>query len=543
MANWDPSYEGENVNWYSEYIQRHAPASVNWFEQPVLTDGAETTFVEARGLALYRPDNPDQNPAGLETVFAVAPLEDGSVCLWDVTGAKGRKGAIFAKSRPGILYIDGFSANCKRRTKRMESNVTECVSVDSKLHLAFFANESRKVPLPELLSAVHIFEGADWTFADLIEVDLRRLAVVGCESFPWCLTALSATDAAFPLTVGTHNGIHMHDYRTRATSWESESEKLDGADSIEAKELFQRGLKNLFDDTPLSPYAPLAHPAPLSILHVQRPGSAADIADEIYVAGRFPSILIYDRRMFPSIKGSIHSGARLSSLASLPCPFSSLNNELRGDGKLSLEQIDESNNASRGGRTILAFGEYKTKGSLEMYGLKPSSDQPTSIPGSLYDSVFKNRQSSADSKLLSGTLQGTRIVVSDGSGWIKWFERDGVTEVRRQQIGHCGRTKKPSLFGKMPGDDIGRKLLPVQETSTGRVNDNDLLFWTGENLGMVSWTASPAFTVEDFEVELERSAAELEKEREEQTYSDNMRRALERQADDVRFVANLGMGI
>lgn len=335
----------------------------------------------------------------------------------------------------------------------------------------------------------------------------------------------------------------MHDFRTRATSWESEFETLDGSDGIGAKELFQRGLKNLFDDKPLPPYAPLAHPAPLSILHVQRPGAGADIADEIYVAGRFPSILLYDRRMFPSIKGSIHSGARLSSLASLPCPFSTLDNDLRREGKLSLEQVHDSKSTPHDGRTILAFGEYKTKGSLEMYGLQPPSDQAASVPGGLCHSVFKNRQSSADSKLMSGIVHGTRLAVSDGSGWIKWFERDGFTEVRRQQIGHCDRTQRPSLFGTMPGsDDIARKLLPMQETSNGKVDANDLLFWTGENLGMVTFTASPAFTPEDFEEE-SKSAAQLEKEKEERIYSDNMRRALKRQADDVRFVAKLGMGI
>lgn len=41
---------------------------------------------------------------------------------------------------------------------------------------------------------------------DLIEVDLSRLTVVGCESFPWSITALSTTDAGVPLTVGTNNG-------------------------------------------------------------------------------------------------------------------------------------------------------------------------------------------------------------------------------------------------------------------------------------------------------------------------------------------------
>lgn len=299
----------------------------------------------------------------------------------------------------------------------------------------------------------------------------------------------------------------------------------------------------MFDDEPLPPYAPLSHPGPLSILHMQRPGAEADIADEIYVAGRFPSILLYDRRMFPSIKGSLHSGARLSSLTSLPVPFSAVDNELRREGLLSPHQIDRSKTTPPGGQTLIACGEYNTKGSLEMYGLQPSSQLPTSVPGGLSNSVFKNRQSSSDSKLLSCTNQGTRLVCSDGSGRIKWFERDGFTEVRRVKIGHCERAQAPSLFASMPGsDDIARKLLATQTGSKSAVNSNDLLFWTGENLGLVTFTSSPAFTAEDFEEEA-RSAAELEKEKEERIFSDKMRRALERQADDVRFVRNLGLRV
>jgi hypothetical protein len=269
----------------------------------------------------------------------------------------------------------------------------------------------------------------------------------------------------------------------------------------------------------------------------------ADVADEIYVAGRFPSILLYDRRMFPSIKGSIHSGARLSSLTSLPFPFSAVDSELRREGLLSLEQVERSKTTPAGGRTLLACGEYNTKGSLEMYGLRPSSGAPTSLPGGLSSSVFKNRQSSSDSKLLSGTTQGTRLVFSDGSGHIKWFERDGFTETRRVRIGHCERAQAPSLFASMPGsDDIARKLLTTQPETSSSVNANDLLFWTGENLGMATFSSSPAFTAEDFEEEA-KSAAELEKEKEERVYSEKMRRALERQADDVWFVRNLGLGV
>ncbi|KAL1882250.1 hypothetical protein Daus18300_000736 [Diaporthe australafricana] len=509
MENWDPSYPGEDVNWYDEYIQRNAPVTVNWLQQPVLRDGLESTYIETRGVALYRPDNGQKGRHGLESVLAVSPLDDGSVCLWDVTGFKGRKGAICARSRPGILYIDGPSADNSSRSKRIDSGVTECVSVDSEMHIAFFAVQNH-----------------------LIEVDLNRLTVVGCESFPWSITALSTTDAGVPLTVGTNNGIHPYDHRYRAARQSDSSAKLDEFNGLRAQEVYARSLKALFDDRPLPPYAPLAHPGPLSILH---------IADEIYVAGRFPSILLYDRRMFPSIKGSLHSGARLSSLASLPVPFSTVDNELRREGLLSPQQIKKSKETPPGGRTLIACGEYNTKGSLEMYGLQPSSQSPISAPGGLANSVLKNRQSSSDSKLLSCTNQGTRLVCSDGSGRIKWFERDGFTEVRRVKVGHCERAQAPSLFASMPGsDDIARKLLATQGGPTNSVNGNDLLFWTGENLGLVAFTSSPAFTAEDFEEEA-KSAAELEKEKEERIFSENMRRALERQADDVRFVRNLGL--
>lgn len=540
MENWDPSYHGEKVNWYDEYIQRHAPVAVNWLQQPTLRDGSASTYIEARGLAIYRPEDSGQDPHKPEVIFAVSPLDDGSVCLWDVTGAKGQKGAIYAKSRPGILFIDGPLADNSRRSKRIDSGVTECVSIDSKLHLAFFAVQSRKScngyhsVLRQCLTA---------RCTGLFEVDLRRLAVVGCEPFPWSITTLSASDPSTPLTVGTNNGIHMHDFRSRSTFSADDPERLDAFEGLGAKELYQRGIKALFDDKPLPPYAPLAYPAPLSIVHMQRPGAEADIADEVYVAGRFPSILLYDRRMFPSIKGSIHSGARLSSLTSLPFAFSILDNELRRDAQLSLEQVEKSKIASPDGRTLLACGEYNTKGSLELYGLQPSSRSSTSLPGGLLNSVFKNRQSSSDSKLLSGTVHGTRLVFSDGSGYIKWFERDGCTEVRRQPIGHWERPKGPSIFASMQAsDDIAKKLVTTRGNSNSGVNDNDLLFWTGEHLGMVTFSPSPLFTAEDFEEEA-KSAAELEKEREERIYSENMRKALQRQADDVRFVKNLGLGV
>jgi hypothetical protein len=302
------------------------------------------------------------------------------------------------------------------------------------------------------------------------------------------------------------------------------------------------GLRFLFDDQPATPFASLSQPGPLSILHLPQPGNESLASQDIYVAGRFSNILHYDRRKFPSIMGSIHSGARLCSLASLPHPFSPLNSELRRKGLLSLEQVERSK-MDTGGSTLIACGEYNTKGSLEMYGLsRPSAANP-SVPGGLQDSAFKNRQTSSPSKLLSVVNHGTRIAFSDGSGCVNWFERDGFTEVRRWRIGHSERPQATSLFASMPGsDDMARKLIPTRVgPGSERVNANDLLFWTGEKLGLVSFQSKPGLSAEDYE-DRTVSAEAAEQDREERAYAEKMRQALERQADDVRFVRNLGLG-
>jgi hypothetical protein len=190
---------------------------------------------------------------------------------------------------------------------------------------------------------------------------------------------------------------------------------------------------------------------------------------------------------------------------------------------LTEEQVAESKNAT-GGRTLIACGEYNTKGSLEIYGLssKLSDEDGTHVS---YDSAMKNRQTASQSKLLSVINHGNRIVFSDGQGYVKWMERDGFTEIRRHKIGKVERVTQRSLFGGMPGSD-----------------DDDILFWTGETLGLVSFSSKPGFSPEDF-IENTQTPEEMAAEKEEQLYSDHMRHALVRQADEVRFVQNLGAGI
>ncbi|KAL8393622.1 hypothetical protein RB595_003384 [Gaeumannomyces hyphopodioides] len=512
MANWDLTYPGENVSWYDEYIQRHSHITVSWFQLPrIKDDNLVSEPIEARGVALFSPDDPSAadpqstGPGG--ALFAVSPLDDGSVCLWDVKGSKGRRGAICGKSQAGILYVDGPSGDNSRRSKRVDSGVTECVAVDSYRKRAFVAVQCH-----------------------LLEIDLERLAVVGCESFPWSITTLSSTNPGLPLTVGTTLGIHLYDYRARGSAATTALNGgadggIDGFDRLGASDYYRRSVRALFDDEPLPPCASLAQPGPLSILHLDQSGAAASAGDEIYVAGRFSNILHYDRRKFPTISGSIFSGARLCAMTSLPYPFSASDSERRREGQLSLGQLKATR--ANSGNTLVACGEYNTKGSLELYS--PGSEK--TLPGGggsakSEDWMLRNRLTSSQSKLLSVASHGTRLVFSDGSGLLKWFERDGFTEVRCCRIGDCesssannaaGGSQRQglSLFSSMPGsDDLARKLLPTQKGrgGSGAVNGNDLVFWTGEKLGLVGFSAKAGFTTDEFEEEA-RSAEELEKQR------------------------------
>lgn len=368
-------------------------------------------------------------------------------------------------------------------------------------------------------------------FPDLIEVDLNRLEVVSRESFEWSITTLSKVHQGVPLTVGTSLGIHLHDFRMRAMASRDVVDRLDGYQRDEA-DVFRA----IFDTKPLPPYASLSQPTPISILHLPRPGSHDQVSDDIYVSGRFSNILHYDRRKFPAIVGSIYSGALVKSLAALPYPFSAVDTEVRRQAELTAEQVTKLKSEGEG-RTLIAGGGYKSKGSLEIYGL--SSAAGTGGDSTLQNSVTKNRQTAASSTILSVENHGSKIVFSDGSGFIKWFERDGSTECRRMRIGHSDAEEQSSLFASMPAsDDMARKLISTKcRQGNDRPNNDNVLLWTGEKLGLVSFTKSPIFEEKDFEAQGLELDAENEKR---QQYAHRMRRALERQADEVKFIGSLG---
>ncbi|KAF1736576.1 hypothetical protein CRV24_002183 [Beauveria bassiana] len=502
MANWDPSFPTEQVSWYDEYIQRCGPACISWLQTPRIRDCGVEAIIESRGVALY---NPHDGNDGDGTMLAVSPLDDGSVCLWDIKGTRGKQGSIIGRSKPDILFIDGPSGQNKRRSKRIDTGVTECVSVNHQNNRAFFAVQSH-----------------------LIEVDLNRLEAVSRQSFEWSITTMSAINQGLPLTVGTSLGIHLHDFRTRANIPSDRSERVEWDES----DVY----RSIFDPKPLPPYASLSQPTPISILHLPKFGSHDQMLDDIYVSGRFTNILHYDRRMFPAIVGSIYSGGLIKSLAAVPYPYSTVDYEVRRHGEFPVEQISRIKRTGSG-VTMVAGGAYKLKGSLEMYGL--SSAVHSNDRATLQNAAMKNRQTAASATILSLTTHGTKIAFSDGTGLIKWFERDGFTECRRHKIGSCD-AKASNLLASNGRGEIARKILSTKSfVGQDRPNNDNILFWTGERLGLLSFTTAPLYQSDDFEPQDEEMAAEEEKR---QQYADKMREALERQTDEMRLMNRFGHG-
>jgi hypothetical protein len=288
-----------------------------------------------------------------------------------------------------------------------------------------------------------------------------------------------------PITVGTNLSLHIYDPRAPQQYPASFPEQLDPS----PPSISDRGAsvwRSILSPEPLPHYAPLFRPGPLSILHLPTSADSWDGNGDIYVAGRFPSILNYDRRYFPKLRGTIHSGARLCSMTSIPFAFASQDKELMRRNELTIEQVTTSK--ALVGNTLVACGEYNSKGSLELYGLPPEPEltnlSSDSFSGTMpHAPVVKNRQTSASSKLLSVSNHGTRLVFSDGSGNLKWVERDGYSEVRRWNIGHGSLEAPRGIFGTL-GDsymdsgsgDIVRKILHTSPApGSTAVNNDDLL--------------------------------------------------------------------
>ncbi|KAJ5544612.1 hypothetical protein N7461_006916 [Penicillium sp. DV-2018c] len=555
-VEWDSSAAGEHVDWYSEYIARQGPISLSWVEQPLLRkgEGKRRRPYEVKGMGLLK----DWSSARQNKI--VAPLEDGSVCIWDLnhscsSSSQASKGSILGISQPGILMTDlsGRRDNSISKASLEFINLGEGVSVDSLRQRAYLA-------VGNVLN----------------EVDLETLKVISQQRYPWSIFALSQeTDYSVPLTLATTLSLQIYDSRLSAVEEEEAiSSRCEEMASSRTPKLgifahsdppwFQLQSNGQRPTRIRSPepsdkeanYAPLFQPGPLSILHPPAPH-----VNTILLAGRFPSILCYDRRFFPRLQTTVHSGGRLCGLASVPAPRFPI----------------FSDNAYLETHSIVACGDYNGRGSLEFYNLRPASDQninPSNMSSTL-NPEYKNRQSAASSKLLSVASHGNRIVFSDTEGNIKWTERDGRSEVRRWNIntsrpqipfGRRRSSRQPSPHtdeGQHPRGlwpsfsqethEVARKVLPTGGNLTG----DELLVWTGERIGRLRFSIPADYEVEvdeedvddddlfmHAEVDEATREAMRHKRREdwenEQRYEESMRRALEQQADEVRWMGSLG---
>ena len=483
MASWDPTYPDEKVDWYREYIARHAPLSISWLEQP--RNGSRERL-ETRGLGLFKNH---------EDHTLVAPLDDGSVCLWNVgredATPDALEGRIMARSSPGLLsedWPDGSTPHVSTTSRGRLTNTgaVECVSVDIPRNKAYFAVQS-----------------------GLNEVDLTTLKVSSFHRYPFSITALSEASYPVPLTVATSSSVHLHDPRLSSGSSPVSgiTDRAEPYASLPKKTGYSTTdfYRLSSGDLAQTDHATLSQPNPLSILHLRH-------SPTIHVAGRFPSILTYDRRYFPRLTSTIHSGARLCSITSLP-------------------------NANH--PTLVAAGEYNGKGSLELYPLDSSSNVSTS--GTIPQPI-RNRTSASRSKILSVIPHGTRLLFSDGDGKVKWVERDGSTLVRQWNINTFDSSfssverSRSGIFNADPnGGDVARKLLPLGPEA--------VCVWTGEKVGVLGFNAKPRFSFDDVDdgARTPDSNSDSGESMDERSFGRMMRRALQRQADEVRFVRGLGL--
>lgn len=291
---------------------------------------------------------------------------------------------------------------------------------------------------------------------------------------------------------------------------------------------------------PASSQALLSQPGPLSILD--------RVQDEsIWVAGRFTHLLNYDRRFFPKVRGTVHSGGRISCITEKPHPYVPRSLDLLQDPTISILDVYAAKTAP--GSTILAAGEYKGKGSLEFYGLAPPSS------GSMVTESYRNRQTAASTRLLSVTAHGSSTVFSDGDGNLKWVERDGMTTIRTYNINDAHESpsfNQAQSAAQGPDDepssgDIVQKIMPLQLSTSSwsskrpDVNQSDLILKTGDGrIGVLGYGHKTLYAGEEEEAIVETTEERVRRDAEKQ-YRETLGRALQSQADEVRFMRGLGM--
>lgn len=173
------------MDYYEEYIHRHADVNINWIDLPNGSGKDRREMREATGVGIL-------SDGGSGSQHMISPLDDGSICVWDVTARSTMDNSgsarLVGQSMSGLLT--GRATPDKSRTLMTETGAVECVSINSSSKRGYLAVQDV-----------------------LQEVDLETLQVSSTKKYTFPITALSTCQPGMPLTVGTHSTVHLHDPR------------------------------------------------------------------------------------------------------------------------------------------------------------------------------------------------------------------------------------------------------------------------------------------------------------------------------------------
>ena len=295
-------------------------------------------------------------------------------------------------------------------------------------------------------------------------VDNVSLAQVSISKYIRPVTAMSSFRPRTSTTVATSSGLYLHDPRNRSDP-------------------------RLVTDT-------ISHGLP-DILAILHRGSHT-----VHVAGRFPSIVTYDRRFMSRVHSTIWTGARtVQSLAEVPpsiqCPQGA----------------------------ILAAGACKGRkpAILELHPVDATSFTNDDIPSKYSPRI--DLAAPISRSLLYAVPHGNRIVHSDVQGRLTWRERGRGTS---SKVRHC----EPAQPNSVQSATVRKIMLLGNDLHDPRA---DLALWDTDQAVCVAGFGARRFG-EDFS-EQEDHEGEIEATK----YRDRMRKALQQNAEDIRFMTRLGL--
>ena len=370
-------------------------------------------------------------------------LDDGKVGIWDVNPYGSRAGRRISWRGSGEASVAGTV-----NPSNSHIGFTETISVDDARGKAYVA--------------------AGQT---VVGVDVRTLVPTERVGYTRAVTAMStANDAGIAMTIATdRGGLYLHDPRS------------------------------CNNPAPVTGFTQWDRPSVLSILHR---GPHA-----IHVAGRFPSIVTYDRRFLSKVHSTIWTGARaLSSLSNLP----------------------PSQTYPHGGILAAGHGKSRTdRGFVNVHHPDPmiSSRDGTSAT---HESKNNDRTMWCEKSVMYAIPHGCRIVCSDVAGQLFWVERDGGP-VQRQ----CSLR---SMNDEYDSPQIGSKIMRLGcDADDPRA---DLAVRTGTDVGIIGFGAKKDVNGGLLEGEEEE---EEKPESEEDDYRETMRRNLHKQFEDTRYLNSFGL--